>query len=188
MSRWWTQPMRAVTLEFPACNVATIDVERIVAELAAGHANTLCVFATGYYPGGAAFYQSGIAPHYPDLGQRDLLYETIAAARHHDQRVVAYMASIWGGSELYGEHPQWAQRKADGSITSWDDEFTSVAMCPNSPYRDYFASLIREIAETYDIDGFYFDEASFQSWCSCEYCREGFEAECGLLAFAPRLL
>ena len=53
-----TNQIRAVTLEFPASDVATIDVKGIVDECHRGDANTLNVFSTGYYPGGTAFYQS----------------------------------------------------------------------------------------------------------------------------------
>ncbi len=178
MNEWWTQPLRAVTLEFPASDVTTIDVEAIVNETHAGNVNALCVFAIGYYPGGTAFYQSCLAPHYPGLGQRDLLSESIQAARRNGQIVIAYIASIWGDRQMYMRHPDWAQRKTDDEVTTWDANYSSVAMCPNSPYREYLANVAREIGERYDVDGFYFDEPSFQSWCNCTYCREKFMQEC----------
>jgi len=177
--RWWAKPLRAVTLEFPASDVATIDVASIVDETRRGAVNTLCIFAIGYWPGGTAFYQSRVAPHYPGLGQRDLLAEAIEASHRNGQKAIAYVASIWGGREMFNAHPDWAQRQADGSPTAWDEELTTVAMCPNSPYRDYFAAVVQEIGDHYAVDGFYFDEASFQSWCSCRYCRDKFQAEYG---------
>ena len=180
MTHWWDEQIRAVTLEFPAADVATIDVKGIVDETHRGDANTLVVFSTGYYPGGSAFYQSEIAPHYPGLGGRDLLADAIEAARGNGQRVVAYLASIWGDRDLYFAHPDWAQRKADGAVTSWDAHFNSVAMDPLSPYRDYFASIVREIADHYDVDGFYFDEPSFQSWSASHACQRAFEADFGV--------
>lgn len=180
MTNWWNEQIRAVTLEFPAADVATIDVKGIVDETHRGNANTLNVFSTGYYPGGTAFYQSRIAPHYPGLGQRDLLAEAIEAAHANGQKAVAYLASIWGNRDLYFAHPDWAQRKADGRVTTWDEHFNSVAMDPLSPYRDYFASIVKEIADNYAVDGFYFDEPSFQSWSASEACRRAFEAEFGV--------
>ena len=48
---------------------------------------------------------------------------------------------------------------------------------PESRYREYLAQVVAEISENYAVDGFYFDEPSFQSWCSCSYCREKFYAE-----------
>ena len=180
MTNWWDEPLRAVTLEFPASDVATIDVKRIVDETHRGHVNTLVVFSTGYYPGGTAFYQSEIAPHYPGLGKRDLLQAAIDAAHANGQRVVAYLASIWGNRDMYFAHPDWAQRKADGRVTSWDADFNSVAMDPLSGYRDYFAGIVREISDKYAVDGFYFDEPSFQSWSASQACRDAFEAEFGV--------
>jgi hypothetical protein len=180
MANWWEEPMRAVTLEFPAADVATIDVKGIVDETHRGDANTLNVFSTGYYPGGAAFYQSKIAPHYPGLGERDLLADAIEAAHANGQKAIAYLASIWGNRDLYFAHPDWAQRKADGRVTTWDEHYNSVAMDPLSPYRDYFASIVKEIADNYAVDGFYFDEPSFQSWSASQACCRAFEAEFGV--------
>ena len=180
MIKWWDEPIRAVTLEFPASDVATIDVKGIVDETHRGDANTLNVFSTGYYPGGTTFYQSRIAPHYPGLGERDLLADAIEAAHANGQKVIAYLASIWGNRDLYFAHPDWAQRKADGRVTTWDEHFNSVAMDPLSPYREYFASIVKEIADNYDVDGFYFDEPSFQSWSASQACCRAFEAEFGV--------
>ena len=180
MAGWWDEPLRAVTLEFPAADVSTIDVRGIVDETHQGDVNTLVVFATGYYPGGTAFYQSQIAPHYPGLGRRDLLTEALESAHANGQKVIAYLASIWGDRDLYMKHPDWAQRKADGRVTSWDDDYNSVAMDPLSPYREYFAAIVEEIGANYPVDGFYFDEPSYQSWSASRACRRAFEAEFGL--------
>jgi hypothetical protein len=174
MEKWWNKPLRAITLEFPASDVANIDVKGIIAETGRGSVNMLNVFCTGYYPGGTAFYQSKIAPHYPGLGSRDLLAESIEAGHATGQKIIAYIAAIWGNRDLYEAHPDWAQRKADGRVTSWDEQYTSVAFCPNSPYRDYLNLILKEIIDNYEVDGFYFDEPSFQSWCSCENCKKKF--------------
>ena len=136
MEKWYRKPLRAVTLEFPASDVTTIDVKGIVDEAYQGAVNTLNVFSIGYYPGGTAFYQSKLAPHYPGLGERDLLSEALDAAHANGQKVISYVASIWGDSNMYSDHPDWAQLKADGRVTSWDEAFNSVAMCPNSPFTN----------------------------------------------------
>lgn len=179
MEKWWKKPFRSVTLEFPAADIPTINLREIIDECNSGGVNVLNVFAIGYYPGGSAFYQSKIAPHYPTLKERDLLLESIEAAHRNGQKVIAYVASIWGNAELYAKNPDWAQVKKDGTINSWDDENNAVAMCPNSGYREYIASIVKEISENYDVDGFYFDEPSFQSWCACCNCREKYLKETG---------
>ena len=91
------------------------------------------MFSIGYYPGGTAFYQSQLAPHYPGLGDRDLLAEALEAAHRNGQKVIAYIASIWGGPEMFLGHPDWAQRKADGQVTSWDEAYTQCGNVPEQP-------------------------------------------------------
>ena len=53
-------------------------------------------------------------------------------------------------------------------------------MCFNSEYINYFFKIVDEIVELYDIDGLYFDELSFQSWCKCENCNTLFRQEYGI--------
>ena len=179
LGMWLKAPMRAVTFELPGANVKTLDVRKIVRDLAESGVNVISAFAVTYWPGGAAYYQSRIAPKHPDLGNRDLLMEVVEEAHKHGIKVIAYVNCLWGGRELFEKHPDWAQRRVDGKPTSWEPTHTSVAMCPNSPYREYFLRVVEEIAENYDIDGFYFDEPSFQSWCNCVNCKRLFKEQFG---------
>ena len=139
---WWEKPLRVVVLEYPASDVGKLNIKEIIDETTRGAINTLVSFSIGYYPGGAAFYQSKIAPHHPGIGKRDLLAETIEYGHKNRQKVMAHMSTIWGGGKLYEDHPDWAQRRANGDLSSWDDELKTVAMCPNSPYREYLNSLV----------------------------------------------
>ncbi|MEM2209717.1 MAG: beta-galactosidase trimerization domain-containing protein [Nitrososphaerota archaeon] len=178
MQKWWEKPLYAVTIELPAAkDLENIDVKRIVRKLTKNGVNVIVAFAVGYWPGGTTFYQSNIAPHHPNLKDRDLLKEIIEEAHRNGARVIGYVNVLWGDKKLYFEHPEWAQRRIDGKPTTWEENYTSVAMCPNTPYKDYIINVIKEISEKYDIDGFYFDEPSFQSWCNCSYCRELFKKQ-----------
>ena len=100
MKKWWQKPLRAITLDFSACDPAALDVKAIIDESFRGNVNTLCVSATGYLPGGAVFYQSKLAPHFPGLDGRDLLAESLEAGHVNGQKVVATIASIWGGKHF----------------------------------------------------------------------------------------
>jgi len=171
---WWIKPIRAVTLELPAADIKTLNVKEIVGRLASYGVNMINAFAISYWPGGIAYYQSRIAPRHPDLRDRDVLAEVIDEAHKHGIKVIAYVNCLWGNKDLYEKHPGWAQRRVDGKPTAWDPTYTSVAMCPNSPYRDYFLNIVGEISDNYDVDGFYFDEPCFQSWCDCSNCRSLF--------------
>ena len=115
-----------------------------------------------------------------DLGEKDLLKETNNLCAHYGIKFIPYLASIWAGKDVYLKNKNWAQIKKNGNITQWDEEFNSVAMCFNSEYINYFFKIVDEIVELYDIDGLYFDELSFQSWCKCENCNTLFRKEYGI--------
>lgn len=178
-NKWWTSPIRAVTIELPAVDIKTLSVKEIVDRLASYGVNMINAFAISYWPGGAAYYQSRIAPRHPDLGDRDILAEVIDEAHKHNIKVVAYVNCLWGDKDLYEKHPDWAQRGVDGKPTTMEPTYTSVAMCPNSPYRDYFLNIVKEISDNYNVDGFYFDEPCFSSWCNCANCRDLFRKRFG---------
>jgi uncharacterized membrane protein len=181
MDTWWNKPLFGVTLELAgASDLRSMDVKSLVRKLIENGVNLIVAFSLGYWPGGTSFYQSRIAPHHPDLNNRDFLAEIIEEAHKHNVKVVSYANVLWGNREMYLTHPEWAQRKLSGAPVSWDVNYTSVAMCPNTPYRDYIIKVVKEIAENYDVDGFYFDEASFQSWCSCSTCKKLFKEETNL--------
>jgi hypothetical protein len=175
--KWWKKPLRGVTLEFPGSDIRKLNVQKIIHKFANYGINLINVFAIGYYPGGAAYYQSKIAYIHPDLNGRDLLAESIEETQKYDIKTIAYVNVLWGNRKMFEEHPDWAQRRADGKITTWDASLNSVAMCPNTKYRDYILQIIKEIANNYQIDGFYFDEPSFQSWCYCIACQKQFLSE-----------
>ena len=53
---------------------------------------------------------------------------------------------------------------SDGKKTT---QLNASTICPNSPYKELLLKSAKEIANNYNVDGFYFDEVSFQSWCNC---------------------
>jgi len=180
MNFWWDKPIFAVTLELSGTsNLKSLDVKKLVSKLAENGVNLIVAFSIGYWPGGTSFYQSKVAPHHPELNDRDFLAEIIEEAHKHNVKVIAYVNVLWGNRDMYLTHPEWAQRKLSGAPISWDENYTSVAMCPNTSYRKYITEVAKEISENYDVDGFYFDEAAFQSWCNCSTCKRLFKEETG---------
>jgi len=175
--KWWKKPIRAVTLELPAADIKKLNVREAVRELSGLGVNMINAFAISYWPGGVAYYQSHIAPRHPDLHDRDLLTEVIDEAHKHKTKVVAYVNCLWGNKDLYEKYPDWAQRRVNGKPSTMGFTYTSVAMCPNGRYRDYFLRIVKEISDNYDVDGFYFDEPAFTSWCDCINCRKLFEEQ-----------
>lgn len=169
------RPFRALTLELSQARLDRIRPEEIVGFVAEQGFTVLVCFALGYLRG-EAYYPSKVAPPHPELGGRDLLDEVCQAGHRHGVTVYGYVNSLFGGSEFYGTHPDWLQRKLDGSTV---DQGEAKAFCPNSPYRDIIKQVIRELGSSYPIRGLYLDEPSFQSWCACGWCGERYRKEVG---------
>lgn len=166
--QWWRSPLRLVTIELPPSNLKELSIKETVAKVADLGANVVVAFALSYL-GGRAYFQSSVAPHHPDLGDRDILKEIVENCRAKGLKVIAYVNCTWGDSATAREHPDWAQRKVDGQM---QQEFggASTAMCVNSPYKDYLLRVVSEIVSNYDVDGVFMDEPGFQSWCACKNC------------------
>jgi hypothetical protein len=79
-------------------------------------------------------------------------------------------------SKFMREHPEWADwNPGDGPDLS--EHQHGVFGCPDRPeVRAYELSLMREMAENYDIDGFSFDYIRYKNdrWCVCPFSQEHF--------------
>ena len=100
-------------------------------------------------------------PH-PELGRRDVLAETIAAARPRGIRVVPYISTghklAW--RMVTGDHPEYAQRTRPGGGPARSHMFVGEdhgTICWNTPYRQAYLELVEKVVRDYDIDGIYFD-------------------------------
>ena len=126
---------------------------------------------------GYAYYPSKIAPEAPGLAGRDLLAEFGEACRLLDVRFAVYLNSKWV-LDLYRQHPDWAV-KIKGKVFSFRgvDPASSLviyAMCPCSPFHDYFTGIIREVVGRSSPDCVYIDNFAVIPFCTCKFCREKF--------------
>lgn len=168
-------PLRAATLELSQARLDVLDVTEAVDLLADSGINTLVVFALGYGRG-EAYYPSEHAACHELLGGRDLFGDILAVARSRGLAVCGYVNSLFGGPEFHQTHPDWTQRWPDGQETVQGE---AKGLCPNSPYRRHILDVAAEVTGRYAIDGFYLDEPSLQSWCSCRFCRDRFREDTG---------
>lgn len=88
--------------------------------------------------------------------------------------VVAYFSTIWDKS-LFDMHPEWRQVDSEGnSLTG----ARGGNLCLNSPYKEYLVSMIQQLIKTHDVDGVFFDIATFaRALCYCPSCRRQFRAQ-----------
>lgn len=169
------QPIRAVTLELSQARIGVFDARETVDFLAERGVNTIVCFAVGYSRG-EAYYPSSVAPEHPDLHGQDLFGEVMDACAAHGIPVIAYVNGLFGGPEFYEPLPDWTQRWLDGSESVQGE---AKMMCPNSPWREHIIRVSVEVVARYDVVGFYLDEPSMQSWCTCPFCRERYRRDTG---------
>jgi hypothetical protein len=84
-------------------------------------------------------------------------------------------------ADVFGAHPEWAARGADGKPRPhWSSPEMFVA-CPLGPYGFGFMSEVhRELASLYPVDGVFINRWAGSGPCWCESCREGFRSASGL--------
>lgn len=176
----WLSSSRIFILDaytYPFYPKIEFDAEKLAETMVDMHADTLRVATSGnYYLIGGTPFQTA-----PDLGDRDILAECIAACKPRRIRVVPYIRT---GGCLAAEivKPEWAYRvNPQGDIpVRWDLGARRSALCWNTPYRQAFYELIDRVVSRYDIDGIYFDawklfyRFEHPKVCYCTGCREGF--------------
>jgi hypothetical protein len=152
------------------------------------HADTVRFGAAGKY----GLIQNDIFPRHPELGNRDLLRETIDHLSPQGVRVVGYVPVSHGlpRSLLEKQRPQWALRLDDGSLPQGVKHFGGELLtpcCPFGQYRTDILAFIERVVEDYDIAGLYLD-GPYYNWsmsgpldiCQCEHCRRSHLAATGL--------
>lgn len=167
--------LRGATIELPLADLKTFAPAPSVQFVQDAGANMVVAFALGYLFG-ETYYPSRLAPPHPDLGGRDVFGDIVRETKARGLLAIAYVNTQWAGKHVAEAHPEWVQRRRDGSTTPQDEALT---ICPNSPYAETLVAIIKEIGERYPVDGFFMDEPSMQSWCSCPHCQARFREQTG---------
>lgn len=113
--------------------------------------------------------------------QRDIFGETVQACIERGIRPVGYLNN-WS-TEAYERNPEWRVVGKDGSgyRDNQGHQGRYGVCCFNSPYRDYFLSLVKEFCSTYPIEGFWVDMVGFfRHVCYCKSCQKQFREETGM--------
>ncbi len=120
------------------------------------------------------YYDSKLMPKAPGLGARDVIRESVDAAKPLGMPVIVYTVVQAGGWAIR-EHPAWKMVSVDGNVIEG-------RVCFNSGYRQFMLGLIEEML-AYDIDGFHVDmlDQGFGPpyGCWCERCKVLFEKQHG---------
>lgn len=121
-----------------------------------------------------AYYNSKLMPKCPGMGTRDVIQESVDAAKPLGMPVIVYTVVQAGGWAIR-EHPDWRMVDSDGKPIEG-------RVCFNSPYRQFMLGLIDEMLQ-YDIAGFHVDmlDQGFGPpyGCWCAHCKALFEKKYG---------
>lgn len=162
-------------LDYDAAHL--VDVMRRI------NANTVRFGAVNYY----AYYPTDLIRRHPQLGDRDLLRETLDACHREGYRLVAYLPLQHSlPMHTVGDHPEWLQRDLAGKPRTYHHirlkgSAVLYRICGRGPYRQVIPQIVREVVECYDVDGVYFDAPSaYYQPCYCPHCARSFEAYSGM--------
>ena len=151
------------------------DIRQLVRQVAANGGEALRL---GCFWGGEAFFQSGVAPHAPGLGQLDYLREAVEEGSRTGVKIMFYMNpnAIYAGNPLFED---CAVRDAEGHIASrrayGADRGDTRYTCVNNPrYRKFLLDLLTEVFTKYKPAGLYVDGLTPQC-CFCEHCRRKYQ-------------
>ncbi len=125
----------------------------------------------------------GIVNH--GMGGRDIFGDVCDRARKMGLQFIAYYNVILS-FELAKTHPEWQQVDQHGNRLLFE-HYPSMCMS-NDEFALHASLQMEEIAQGYDIDGFFLDLQYFdERGCYCQSCRRKFEAQYGypLLSAGP---
>lgn len=129
---------------------------------------------------GFCYYDTKIGIRHPSLPDGfDMFGEIVKSCAKRNIRVNAYFNCGLSNEDAV-HHPEWCRIGMDGNffhpeVLGWTSPYIRE-MCLNGPYADYLLSLVKEVMDKYDVNGFLFD--GFNAFpCICPYCVEKMQAE-----------
>jgi Hypothetical glycosyl hydrolase 6 len=165
---WHERPLRIYHPNARTYEMETLDVSRFVADCKATGAEAVVVSAGGIY----AFYPSTVKYHYvsPISANRNLLGETVEAARRQSLRIIARIDFSKARAEVWRDHPEWFRLNATGKpfVTDGGEYY---ATCTLGGYRNegFAFQVIQEMQKLYKVDGFHLNAGGFPT-CYCATC------------------
>ena len=117
---------------------------------------------------GMSYYDTNIGIKHPSL-QYDLFGSIAELCNKKEIAITAYLnAGISSAEGL--EHPEWNRVSLDGRIRAENriDPYVRT-MCFNSGYHEHLVAMVIEIAEKYNISGFFLDCFGWPA-CTCDNC------------------
>ncbi len=182
-TKWYRNSFRRnlIDMHIPDWNpdfFSKIDPEQYVSMLKKANVDTAYIYTTSCV--GLCNFPTKVGKMHEGLHGRDIIREITDGCRKAGIRPILYinMWSMWA----FENYPDWRCISPDGR-TSIEYMFGQPGrygvLCPNSGYREYVLSLVRELMENYESDGLWIDMLIWRTICTCPHCRERFKKETG---------
>jgi Hypothetical glycosyl hydrolase 6/Beta-galactosidase trimerisation domain len=122
-----------------------------------------------------AYYPTKLPDHHRSrwLGDRDLFGELVAAVKRCHMRVLARIDPGESYEDVYWRHLDWFAFERDGRPMREQSMPELYVPCMNGPYYwEFVPQIMREILDTYDVDGIFCSEwDGRRRICYCPRCR-----------------
>lgn len=148
------------------------DGKAFAQRLLDSHVNSITLTARDH--SGRIYYQSDDFPVHPQLGQRDLLAEEIAAVHSVGIKAPIYLTAGWDAYQAK-RHPEWLERHEDGSLYGFEEHGQLdpgwKTLCFNTAYVDYLIAQTKDLLQHFNgnVDGIFYD-ILWQDHCYCDCC------------------
>lgn len=172
----WEPPMRQVHLDFhtsaASSPIATdFSPDKFAQTLVDASVDSVLLFARCHH--GWMYYDSTAFPErrHPGLS-RDLLKEQVAACRERGLATPIYLTVQWDNFTA-AEHPEWRIVGPGGQLEGTPPYEAGFyrKLCLNSPFRDFMFRQAKDVLDSFDVDGLYFDFIRPDD-CSCVHCQQ----------------
>jgi hypothetical protein len=152
--------------------LSEFDTKTYVSMLKKARAQSVVAYAQSHV--GLFNYPTKVGQQHRGLKGRDILKEITEQCRSAGIAVAVYVSLIfdrWAADN----HPDWRMIMPNGE--PYGKGGRHGLSCPNSPYREYVRSWVKELCTHYDFEGLRFDMTFWPGVCYCKHCQKRFADE-----------
>ena len=157
-----------------------LDAKAYVDLLKRAYVKSAMIYAQSHV--GLCNWPSKFGNTHRGLKGKDFLGEIIPLCHEANIDVIVYFSLIYD-NWAYDTHPDWRMCDENG----WGTRERNVGgnfggarygnVCPNnSDYREYVFAQIKDLCDSYEFEGMYFDMLFWTGVCRCESCKARFGA------------
>lgn len=188
MKRWYEQNYRRNLIdmhveEWDARFLSWLDPDQYLEALQRAGVQTAMLYANSHV--GVCYWPTEHGRQHAGLQGRDFLGQMLERCRAAGISAVVYFTLVYDNA-CYARHPQWRNVNEYGKNTRQQEDSALFlgprygTVCVNSKdYRAYAKTLLAELMERYDFDGFFLDMTFWPVVCTCNACRRRYAREMG---------